>query len=92
MIEDPNKKLENDVKRFLDVYKVISPEARAQFESQLKSTITSMDEKSKTLYFSLLQSAQAGEDVPEAIAKMKKESELYQAKTKALNNLEDAEQ
>ncbi|OGC22818.1 hypothetical protein A2291_00675 [candidate division WOR-1 bacterium RIFOXYB2_FULL_42_35] len=92
MGQNPNERLQIDVKRFLEVYKVISPEARAQFESQLKSTVISLDEKTKLLYFALLQSAQAGDTVEEAIAKMKKEADLYQVQIKALTNLQDAEQ
>ena len=72
---------------------VISRLAVKNFKAEdIISQIISLDEKTKLLYFALLQSAQAGDTVEEAIAKMKKEADLYQVQIKALTNLQDAEQ
>lgn len=83
MIENPQQKMERDVKQFLDVYQSISPEAKAHFEAQMHSALGKFDEKTRVLYFALLQAAKDGDDVITALAKMKKEADLNQAKEEA---------
>ena len=66
------KRLHADVKKFLEVYKVLSPEGKAQFEAQMAGSIKDQDEKSKKLYYALLKAAKDGKDIAEAIEEMKK--------------------
>jgi len=71
---DPIQRLRKDVKRFLEVYKVLSPEGKAQFEAQMAGSIKDHDEKSKKLYYALLKAARDGKGIEEAIEGMKKAS------------------
>ena len=64
-------KLLYDIKKFLDVYSVLSPEAKAQFEAKLAGEIKNMDERTKKLYRNLLSAAKDGKGIEEAIAAMK---------------------
>ena len=68
------QKLQNDIQRFLEVYKVLSPEGKAQFEAQMAGAIKDQDERTKKLYYSLLESAKDGKGIEEAIQEMKKAS------------------
>jgi uncharacterized protein YaaR (DUF327 family) len=68
------KRLQDDIKRFLEVYKVLSAEGKAQFEAQMAGAIKNQDEKSKKLYYALLKAAKDGKDIAEAIEEMKKAS------------------
>jgi hypothetical protein len=74
MAEELLKKLEGDVKRFLEVYRFLSAEGKAQFEGQMLGSIKGQDEKTKGLYRVLLQSAKDGLSIDDAIAAMKKVS------------------
>ncbi|MFH1683785.1 MAG: hypothetical protein ABIA67_02750 [Candidatus Margulisiibacteriota bacterium] len=67
---NPHQKLQQDVKKFLEVYKILSPEGKAQFEAQMAGEIKGLDEKTKKLYSSLLQSAKDGKDIAGAIQEM----------------------
>ena len=67
---EARKKLEQDVKRFLELYQVISPESRAQLEAGINSLSSKLDQKTKALYEALLQTAKLGQGVGEAIDKM----------------------
>ncbi|KPJ67113.1 hypothetical protein AMJ44_07405 [candidate division WOR-1 bacterium DG_54_3] len=67
-------KLQEDIKRFLEVYQVLSPEGKAQFEAQMAGAIKDRDEKTKKLYQALLQAAKDGREIEEAIEEMKKAS------------------
>ena len=69
---DPQEKLQQDIKRFLEVYQVLSPEGKAQFEAQMAGEVKGQDEKTKKLYYSLLQSAKDGRDIEQAIQEMGK--------------------
>jgi len=69
---NPQQKLLSDVKRFLEVYKVLSPEGKAQFEAQMAGSIKDQDEKTKKLYQALLQAAKDGKSIEEAIEEMHK--------------------
>jgi hypothetical protein len=72
---DPQQKLLQDVKRFLEVYKVLSPEGKAQFEAQMAGSIKGQDEKTKKLYYALLQAAKDRKGIEEAIQEMEKASD-----------------
>jgi flagellar hook-basal body complex protein FliE len=72
---EPQEKLKQDVKKFLEVYKVLSPEGKAQFEAQLAGSIKDLDEKTKKLYQTLLKAAKDGLSVEDAIQQMKKANE-----------------
>ncbi|MEA3493923.1 MAG: hypothetical protein U9R38_06010 [Candidatus Margulisiibacteriota bacterium] len=37
--QNPQEKLLNDVKHFLEVYKVLSPDGKAQFEGQMAGSV-----------------------------------------------------
>lgn len=67
---EPKKKLEQDINRFLEVYKVLSPEARANFEAQMKATLKEVDDKTRKLYVALLDSAKDNCDFDDAVDNM----------------------
>jgi hypothetical protein len=71
---DRAAKLEQDIKKFLEVYKILSPSLKAQFEAQMAGAIKDIDDKTKRLYRALLLAAQDGCDLNEAIERMKKAS------------------
>ncbi|MBU0687769.1 MAG: hypothetical protein KKB81_08025 [Candidatus Margulisbacteria bacterium] len=64
---EPQKKLEKDIGKFLEVYKVLNTEARAAFEAQMESTLKNVDEKTRKLYIALLDTAKDNGDLEEAI-------------------------
>jgi hypothetical protein len=69
---DPLEKLREDVKKFLEVYTVLSPEGKAQFEAQMVGQLKGQDERTKKLYRALLRAAQDGKDIEGAIKEMEK--------------------
>lgn len=69
---DPQQKLNNDINKFLEVYRFLSAEGKAQFEAQMAGSIKNHDEKTKKLYHALLQSAKNGKSINEAIEAMGK--------------------
>ncbi|MFC1568195.1 hypothetical protein ACFL37_00670 [Candidatus Margulisiibacteriota bacterium] len=71
---DPKDKLLEDVKKFLDVYKVLSADGKAQFEAQMAGSIKDQDDKTKKLYGALLQAAKDGKDIDGAVQAMEKAS------------------
>lgn len=74
MTAEAIKKLQNDIKKFLEVYKFLSVEGKAQFEAQMAGQIKDLDEKTKNLYQALLQAAKDGSTIDEAINKMHESS------------------
>ncbi|MEA3493925.1 MAG: hypothetical protein U9R38_06020 [Candidatus Margulisiibacteriota bacterium] len=71
-MNNPQQRLLNDVKKFLEVYKVLSPDGKAQFEGQMAGSIKDQDDKTRKLYHALLQAAKDGKDVEAAIQEMGK--------------------
>jgi hypothetical protein len=71
---DPQQKLLQDVKKFLEVYKVLSAEGKSQFEAQMAGSVKGEDEKTKKLYYALLQAAKDGKGIEGAIREMEKAS------------------
>lgn len=69
---NPQEKLQQDIKRFLEVYQVLSAEGKAQFEAQMAGELKGKDEKTKKLYYTLLQAAKDGKGIEEAIQDMNK--------------------
>lgn len=67
---DSQEKLRQDVKHFLEVYQVLSPDGKAQFEAQMAGSTKNVDEKTKKLYSTLLQAAKDGKNIEEAIQAM----------------------
>lgn len=65
-------KLEEDIGKFLDVYKVLSPADKAVFEAQLNGAIKNEDENTKKLYQQLLAAARDGVSIDDTILRMKK--------------------
>ena len=64
------EKLTQDVKKFLEVYKVLLPEGKALFESKILETNKKADEKTKKLYQILIDSARHSLSVEQTIEKM----------------------
>ncbi len=71
---NPEDKLKKDVKKFLEVYRFLSAEGKAQFEAQMAGEVKDKDERTKKLYYSLLQSAKDGRSIQEAIKELEKHS------------------
>jgi len=69
-----NIKLQGDIQKFLDVYKILSPEGKAQFEAQMAAVVKGVDVRTKRLYQSLLSSAREGRGVEEAIQQLQRAS------------------
>jgi hypothetical protein len=65
-------KLEEDIGKFLDVYKILSPPDKAVFEAQLNGAIKNEDDNTKKLYKELLAAAQDGASIDDTILRMKK--------------------
>jgi hypothetical protein len=65
-------KLEEDIGKFLDVYKILSPPDKAVFEAQLNGAIKNEDDNTKKLYKELLAAAQDGSSIDDTILRMKK--------------------
>ena len=68
-------KLKDDVKRFLEVYKFLSVEGKAQFEAQMAGSTKGIDARTKKLYQALLQAAKLELGVEAALVEMHKVSE-----------------
>jgi len=66
--------LSGDIGKFLDVYRILIPEARAAFEAQIDKSSNNKDEKTKGLYKALLKAAKDNLEVEEAIELMKEAS------------------
>ncbi len=66
------EKFEDEVRHFLEVYKILSPAARVNFEIEIAKKTSFMDERTKKLYSALIDSAREGYGFAEAIEKMKK--------------------
>jgi hypothetical protein len=66
------EKLNENIKKFLDVYRFLPSEAKAAFEAQITSHINSCDQKTKNLYAALLSSAKENLDPADTIERMKK--------------------
>ena len=67
---NPADKLQKDIKKFLEVYRFLSAEGKAQFEAQMAGELKGQDERTKELYYSLLQSAKDGKSIQEAIKRL----------------------
>ncbi len=67
----PQLKLHSDIQKFLEVYNILSADGKAQFEAQMAGSVKGQDEKTKKLYYTLLQAAKNGVGVAEAIEEMK---------------------
>ncbi len=65
-------RLDESIKRFLDVYRILSPEAKAAFEGQLHAAIRNENDETRKLYEALLKAAKEGMDTEDAIEEMKK--------------------
>ena len=60
------------VKKYLEVYRILSPEARVTFEVEIVKKTRDMDERTRNLYGTLIKAAKDGLDTDEAIIRMKK--------------------
>jgi len=69
--KNPQEKLEDSIKRFLDVYRILSPEARIAFEVEIEKKTRDDDDRTKKLYSSLIKAAKAGMNIEETIKEMK---------------------
>lgn len=66
------EKMHKNVTDFLEVYKYLPSEGKAQFEAQLNSYLKDKDEKTQKLFGSLLQAAKDRIGLEKAIEAMKK--------------------
>lgn len=64
------EQLAKDIQKFLDVYNVLTPQAKALFEVQLAPKLNISDKRSKKLYLALLSAAQDKLSIEEAISRM----------------------
>ena len=67
---NPEDKLKTDIKKFLEVYKFLSAEGKAQFEAQMAGELKGRDERTKKLYYSLLQSAKDNKSIQGSIKEL----------------------
>ena len=72
MPEEQAEKMERSVNVFLEVYRILSPEGRAQFEAEINAKLKELDEKTRKLYLALIKAAKDGLSTDEAIEEMKK--------------------
>jgi len=72
MPDEMAEKMEKSINVFLEIYKILSPEGRAQFEAEIAARIKNLDEKSKKLYLALIKAAKDGLAPAEAIEEMRK--------------------
>lgn len=71
MPENPTReKLEKDVRDFLAAYKILLPEAKAEFEAQLNGQLKNTDDKTRKLYQALLNAAKNNDNLEQAIEAM----------------------
>lgn len=64
--------LDEIVGRFIEVYKILSPEEKIRFEIEIEKKTKAMDGKTKDLYLALIASAKKGLDIKETLVKMRK--------------------
>lgn len=64
------EKLKEDVRKFLEVYSILSPEAKGLVGVQLMPHLKNADNKTKALYSALLSAAEEGQSIEEAISMM----------------------
>lgn len=70
--KNPKERLEDIIRRFLEVYKILSPEARITFEIEITKKTKDMDERTKKLYEALIKAAKNGLNTEETIFEMRK--------------------
>ena len=68
----PEERLEDIIGRFLEVYKILSPEARITFEIEIAKKTKDMDERTRKLYEALIKAAKNGLNTEETISEMRK--------------------
>ena len=66
------EEFEDQVKRFLEVYKILSPQSRVGFEIEIARKTSLMDDKTRKLYAALVDSAREALGPDAAIVNMKK--------------------
>ena len=69
---DKEAEFEDQVKRFLEVYKILSPQARVSFEIEIAKKTSLMDDRTRKLYAALVDSAREALGAEDAITNMKK--------------------
>ncbi len=70
-MEEKLNKLMEELKQFLDVYKVLTPEGKAAFEAQMGPVLKNADPTAKIAYESMLSSAKEGLSLEEAFERLK---------------------
>lgn len=73
--------LKENVGKFLDVYKILTPEAKAAFEAQMDKITHKTDAQTRILYHILQSAAKDGLTVEEAIEKMKQTTQDSKTRT-----------
>ena len=69
------EKLEKQIQKFLQVYNILLPEAKAAFEAQMNGHLKNVDDRTKNLYVALLNAAKDGETKEKAIEALYKANE-----------------
>lgn len=70
--KDPYQLLKENIKKFIDSYKNLSPAGKTQFEQQLMLQIKKEDERTKTLYMALLNATKKDLSIEKIIEEMEK--------------------
>jgi len=68
----PGEILDENIGKFLEVYKILSPEARIGFEIEIMKKMKAMDERTAKLYTILIRAAKDGLNIKETISRMGK--------------------
>jgi hypothetical protein len=70
--KNSKERLEDIIARFLEVYKILSPEARITFDIEIARKTGDMDDRTKKLYEALTKAAKDGLNVSETLSQMSK--------------------
>jgi len=68
----PQERLDESIRQFLEIYKILSPEARISFEIEIIRKTKDMDERTQKLYLALIKAAKDDRTVEETIKRMHK--------------------
>jgi hypothetical protein len=68
----PEEGLNENIGKFLEVYKILSPEARIGFEIEITKKMKDMDEGTRKLYLALVKAAKDELNIKETVSRMRK--------------------
>lgn len=76
--EEQERILKERINQFLEIYRYLPSEHKAQMESVLQMQKKDMDDRTRALYEALFSAARTGADVPSAIRAMETAEKNYQ--------------